>query len=130
VTDVLALIGRVALAALFVWAGYHKLMDPAGTQQYLGSHNLPTIIPVPVLYWIVVAIELGGGVLLVLGIPARTVALILAVWSVLTAVLVHLPAGDMPNMINFYKNIGMAGGLLYVLAFGPGALSVGGRRSA
>jgi putative oxidoreductase len=41
-----------------------------------------------------------------------------------TALGVHLPAGDMDNMMNFYKNLVMAGGLLYVIAFGPGAMSL------
>ncbi len=126
--DILALAGRAGLASLFIWAGFGKLMDPAGTMQLMASLNFPVPVPVSVIYYVAVAIELGGGIALLLGIPAQSVALILAAWSIATGIAVHLPIGDRPNMINFYKNISIAGGLLYVTAFGPGALAIGARR--
>jgi len=39
---------------------------------------------------------------------------------------VHLPAGDLGNMINFYKNLAMTGGYLYVVAYGAGRFSIDG----
>jgi putative oxidoreductase len=57
------------------------------------------------------------------------VALVLALFCLVTGFAIHLPAGDLPNMINFYKNLVMAGGFLYVVAYGAGALSVDNRKA-
>ena len=56
-------------------------------------------------------------------------ALVLALFCLVTGFAIHLPAGDLPNMINFYKNLVMAGGFLYVFAYGAGALSVDNRKA-
>jgi len=55
--------------------------------------------------------------------------LVLALFCLVTGFAIHLPAGDLPNMINFYKNLVMAGGFLYVFAYGAGALSVDNRKA-
>jgi putative oxidoreductase len=57
------------------------------------------------------------------------VALVLALFCLVTGFAIHLPAGDLPNMINFYKNLVMAGGFLYVFAYGAGAISVDNRKA-
>ncbi|HYB11016.1 MAG TPA: DoxX family protein [Alphaproteobacteria bacterium] len=122
-------IGRLLLSGLFVWAGYAKLMNSAGTAQYFADKGviLPTLT-----VWIAIAVELLGGLAILVGFKTRWAAAILAIWCLITAFLVHLPAGmgsgdaaaAYDNMIHFYKNLGMAGGLLYVLAFGAGGLSL------
>ncbi len=118
-------LGRLLLASLFIWAGWGKLMNPAGTAQYFAHVN----IPIPnIMVWIVIVIELLGGIAILLGFMTRWVALILAVFCLLTGFLVHLPVGDYPNMINFYKNLTMAGGFLFVFAHGAGMWSIDGAR--
>jgi putative oxidoreductase len=57
------------------------------------------------------------------------VALVLALFCLVTGFAIHLPAGDLPNMINFYKNLVMAGGFLYVFAYGADAISVDNRKA-
>jgi putative oxidoreductase len=116
-------LGRLLLASLFVWAGFGKLMNPGGTAQYFSSLN----VPVPnIAVWVVMIIELVGGLMLLVGFQARWVALALAVFCLITGFAIHLPGGDLPNMINFYKNLSITGGLLYVAAYGAGYLSVDG----
>ena len=116
-------LGRLLLASLFVWAGFGKLMNPGGTAQYFASLN----VPVPnIAVWVVMIIELVGGLMLLVGFQARWVALALAVFCLITGFAIHLPGGDLPNMINFYKNLSITGGLLYVAAYGAGYLSVDG----
>ena len=117
----LAPLGRLLLSSLFIWAGYGKLMNPGGTAQYFANAHVP--IP-DVAVWIAVIIELIGGLLILVGFQTRWVALVLAIFCLGTGFGVHLPAGDVPNMINFYKNLVMAGGFLYVVAYGPGGISV------
>jgi putative oxidoreductase len=72
----------------------------------------------------VIIIELIGGLLILIGFQARWVALVLAIFCLVTGFAIHLPAADLPNMINFYKNLTMAGGFLYVVAYGAGPVSV------
>jgi putative oxidoreductase len=117
-------LGRLLMSSLFIWAGFGKLMNPGGTAQYFASYHLPAP---DVLVWIVIIIELIGGLMILVGFQTRWVALVLAIFCLITAFGIHLPTGDMPNMIHFYKNLVMAGGFLYVFAHGAGALSVDNR---
>ena len=119
-------LGRLLMSSLFVWAGFGKLMNPSGTAQYFASYHLPAP---DVLVWIVIIIELIGGLMILVGFQTRWVALVLAIFCLVTGFAIHLPAGDLPNMINFYKNLVMAGGFLYVFAYGAGALSVDNRKA-
>ncbi len=114
-------IGRVLLAAIFVLSGIGKALAPAGAIGYIASSGLPFAT-----FGLIaaVAIELGGGVMLALGIKTRLVAAALAAFSVVTALVFHNALGDQNQLIHFMKNIAMAGGLLQVVAFGAGAYSV------
>ena len=114
-------IGRVLLAAIFIFSGIGKALAPAGTIGYIESAGLPFATLGLIA---AIAIELGGGVMLALGIKARLVALGLAIFSVVTALVFHHALGDQNQLIHFMKNIAMAGGLLQVVAFGAGAYSV------
>src|SRR5690349_8955129 len=130
-------LGRLLLCGLFIWAGYEKLAAPRVTAAYFAE----TGIPLPALMvWVTIVIELVGGLALLLGFKTRLAALILAIWSLVTGFAVHFAAATTltdaaaayDNLIHFYKNLAMAGGLLYVTAFGAGALSIdnGLRRGA
>ena len=79
------------------------------------------------LVWIVIIIELIGGLLILIGWQTRWVALALAIFCLITGFAIHLPVGDVANLTHFFKNLTMAGGFLYVFADGAGALSVDGQ---
>jgi putative oxidoreductase len=86
-------------------------------------------LPFPSLaFAVAVAVELGGGLLLIAGFQARFVAVVLALFSFATAVFFHANFADQNQMIHFLKNVMMAGGLLQIAAFGGGALSIDNRR--
>ena len=116
--------GRLLLAAIFVMSGLGKLADPAATTAYIASVGLPMA---EIATWAAILVELGGGILLIAGFQTRLVALALAAFCVVSAVLFHNQFGDRMQMINFMKNIAMAGGLLQVVAFGAGRFSVDAR---
>jgi putative oxidoreductase len=82
-------------------------------------------LPVPMLAYVVtVVIELLGGIALLLGFMTRPVAVVLGLWCIATALVAHANFGD-PNMrAHFMKNVAMAGGFVYVWAFGAGSLSI------
>lgn len=113
--------GRVLLAAIFVLSGISKLADPAGSAGYIASVGLPA----PQLaLWGAIAVELLGGLALIAGYKVRLVAAALAAFSVVTAALFHAQLGDQTQFIMFFKNIAMAGGLMQIVAFGGGRLSL------
>jgi putative oxidoreductase len=124
-SSVVALAGRILLAAIFVLSGAGKIADPSGTIAYIGSAGLPS----PQLAFAgAVAIELGGGIALILGYRTKFVAGALALFSFLAALAFHSAFADQNQMIHFLKNVAMAGGLLQIVAFGGGRLSLDARR--
>lgn len=120
-----AFLGRVLLATIFVLSGISKVTDPASALGYIGSVGLP--FP-QVALAIAIIVELVGGIALVVGYRTRLVATALALFSIATAAFFHSALGDQNQFIHFFKNIAMAGGLLQIAAFGPGAAAVDNRR--
>ncbi|MFD0666362.1 DoxX family protein [Ramlibacter sp. MAHUQ-53] len=127
--DLLSLAGRILLAALFVPAGYGKIGGFEGTAGYIASVGLP----MPQLgVAIAIIVELGLGLLLLAGYRTRLVALVLAAFTVVAGVFFHnywaMPADKvMIQQIMFFKNLGIAGGLLAFAAFGAGGFSLDAR---
>ena len=119
--DYLPALARILICSLFIWDGVLQLRDPAGTADYFASLHVPAP---QIAVWVSIAVHLLGGIGILLGFMTRWAAALLILLCLGTAFGIHLPAGDMENMINFYKNLVMTGGLLYVVAFGPGALSL------
>lgn len=120
-------IGRILLASIFVFSGVGKLLAPAGTIAYIASAGLPFA---PLALAAAVAVELGGGLLLALGLQTRVVAALLAIFSIVTGLVFHNALGDQNQLIHLLKNFAMAGGLLQVMAFGAGAFSFDRRAAA
>ncbi len=117
--DAINLIARLLLAYIFVTAGWGKLTGYTGTEQYFTSLGLAAWMVAPTIL-----VELGGGILLILGAFTRVVALVLAAFCVATAFTVHFHPGDQMQMINFMKNIAMTGGFLFVFLHGAGKISL------
>ena len=116
--------GRLLLGLPFAMSGLGKLAAYGLTTQMIGAVGLP--FP-PLAYAVAVAVELGGGLLLVAGYRTRLVATALALFSFATAVFFHSNFADQNQMIHFLKNVMIAGGLLQIVAFGAGALSLDNR---
>ena len=124
-TASIAAFGRLLMGAVFAFSGLGKIMAPTMTQGYIASAGLP--LPLAA-YLVAILIEFGGGLLLIAGFQTRIVAIVLAVFTLTTAVFFHNNFADQNQMINFLKNIFMIGGLLQVVAFGAGAYSLDARR--
>ena len=121
--DALLLVGRVLASVIFILGGWGKLMAMAGTKAYFAKVGVP--LP-EIAYWVAVAVELGGGVLFLLGWQTRILGVVLAVFCIATALLAHTNFADPSQQINFMKNMCMAGGFLAFAAAGGGALSLDG----
>jgi putative oxidoreductase len=105
-------------------SGLGKLGAYAATVGYIAAMGLP--VP-PLAYIGAVAVELGGGLLLLAGYRARYVSLAMAVFCLVTAAFFHHNFADQNQMIHFLKNVMMAGGLLQITYFGAGAFSLDAR---
>jgi putative oxidoreductase len=125
-TRYLPFVGRLLIGLPFAMSGAGKLAAIGATIGYIQAVGLP--FP-PLAFAASVIAELGGGLLLIAGFQTRIVAAVLALFSVATALTFHNNFADQNQMIHFLKNIMMAGGLLQIVAFGAGALSLDNRGS-
>lgn len=124
------LVGRILLALLFIPAGIGKLTGFSGTVGYIASAGLP--LP-QVGAAMAIVVELGVAAALLVGWRTRWAALILAAFTVAAAVFFHAfwaaaPEQQMMQTINFWKNIAIVGGLLFVAAHGAGRYALDGGR--
>ena len=119
------LIGRVLLSIIFIVAGIGKLGGVAGTAGYMASMG----IPLPnITVWLVIALEILGGVAILLGFFTRYAAWALAAFCVVSGYLGHFQPEDQMQMTSFMKNLAMAGGFLALAAAGAGSFSIDARR--
>jgi putative oxidoreductase len=120
----IALLGRIFLVLIFVMSGFHKITDPQGTQQFMAAMGMP----MTGLFLIgAIFLELAGAASLLLGYWTRAGAILLIIFMIPTTLIFHTNFSDQVQFIMFMKNLSMTGGLLVVLAFGPGKLSLDGR---
>lgn len=109
-----AIIGRLCIAVLFIFAGAGKLMYPAGTGQYIASTtNLSPSLAMPTGIF-----EIVAGLLLGLGVMTRLVAIVLAGFVALATLLFHSQVTDPMQAQAALKNLSIIGGLLMVFAYG------------
>lgn len=125
-SDALSLIGRILLAVIFLVSGFDKIGGFAGLVGAITSKGLP--VP-QVFAGATIAIEIGAGLMLVFGWKARWAAFALAVFTAIVTFFFHnfwaVPeARRMTEQIQFMKNLALIGGMLMVMAFGPGRLSI------
>jgi len=125
-TNAAALVGRILVALIFVISGAMKIGGFAGVAGYIGSKGLP--MP-EVLAALTIALELGGGILLVIGWKTRIVALLFFLWLIPTTLIFHkfwgIDAAQVQNQVNnFLKNVSIMGAMWLLMAFGPGAHSL------
>lgn len=121
-SKVAELAGRVLLAALFLLSGVGKLSAYSGTAAYMASVGVPgQLLPV------VIGIEIGGALALIVGWQTRIVAFLLAGFTLVSALIFHTHFADQIQMIMFWKNVSIAGGLLLLVVHGAGPFSLDGR---
>ena len=126
------LAARILLAQLFIISGIGKIGHFAGTAAYMVGMGLPMA---NVLLVLTIALEVGGGALLIAGWQTRWVATAFCGFTLLATFIFHPfwntdPAGVTSQLNNFMKNFAIMGGMLYVMAYGAGPLSLDRARAA
>ncbi len=129
--DSAALVGRILLALIFLISGYGKITGFTGTAAYMAAKGLPFT---DLLLVLTILIELGGGLLIAVGWKARWAAAAIFLFLIPVTLVFHNPAGldaaqAQQQMINLLKNVSIMGGMLSLIAFGPGAFSLERRSS-
>lgn len=126
------LIARLALSVLFLWSGVMKLLGYSAFAGYLQAKGVPFVqIAAPVA----TAVEVIGGILLVVGFLIRPLGLLMAVYTIATAILGHdfwnvaNAAVQHDMVIHFWKNVGIAGGFLLLFVTGAGGASIDAARA-
>jgi putative oxidoreductase len=122
--------GRILLAAIFLMSGFGKVTGFEGTVGYIASKGLP--LP-QVAAAVSAVVELSAGILLVLGWKTRCAAAALLIFTIPATLIFHnfwsADAAQVQNQtIHFMKNLCIMGGMLYVMAFGAGPLSIDNRK--
>ena len=127
------LAARILLSQIFLLSGVMKVLDPEGTAADMEKRGM---FWVPFFLWSAAAVELGAGLALLLGYKARLAALALFLFLIPVTLVFHNfwtypPEEQKVQMLFFLHNLTLMGGLLLVLAFGPGPLSLDlrGRRA-
>ena len=119
-----ALLGRLFLAMIFIQSGLSKMSDYAATQGYMDAMGVSSaLLP------LVIALEVVGGIDIVISFKARLVALAMAGFSLLSALLFHTNFSDQTQTIMLMKNIAIAGGFLMIVAHGAGAYALDNRNA-
>ena len=114
--------GRILISSIFIYAGLNKITSYSGTQGYMEAMGVPGgLLP------LVIALEVLGGLAVILGWHTRIAAFLLAGFSLLSALLFHANFGDQMQMIMFMKNLAITGGFLMIVAHGAGAYSLDNR---
>jgi putative oxidoreductase len=114
------LAGRCLLVFIFLHESVSLISNYTGAAAYMQKSGVPTLL-LPA----VIALQLGGGLLIAAGIMTRVAALLFAAFCVLTAVLFHWQLADHNQVLHLQKDLAIAGGFLVLACCGPGSWSLG-----
>jgi putative oxidoreductase len=107
------LIGRIMISAIFLFSGINKVLNYSGTANWMEGFGVPGILLIPAII-----IEILFPILIIIGYQIRIAAGGLLLFSVVTAFIFHLDFGNQMQVIAFLKNIGLAGGMLFLIVNG------------
>ena len=111
--NVFDFLGRIFISALFLISAYNKIFNLEGSMGWMEGFGIPGFLIFPAI-----AVEIILPVLVILGYQARIAAGILAIFCLMTAFLFHFDFTDQSQLVSFLKNIGLAGGFLFIVANG------------
>jgi putative oxidoreductase len=126
-TNYLPFIGRLFIGLPFLASGSSKIAGYGATIALIQSSSLP--LPPQLAYAGAILVEIGCGILIIIGFRTRIVASVLALFCLATATFFHTNFADPNQTFHFIKNLVMTGGLLQIVAFGAGAISIDNRHS-
>ena len=118
-SNLIDFIGRLLISALFLISAYNKILSIDGTMSWMGGYGIPGFLLYPTI-----GLEIIFPLFIIIGYNARVSAALLAVFCLATAFIFHFDFTDQMQIIAFLKNIGLAGGFLFILANGTKEWSI------
>ena len=118
-TNVLDLIGRIFISALFLISAYNKILNIDGSISWMEGYGVPGFLLYPTII-----LEIILPVFVIIGYNARISAGLLSIFCIVTAFLFHFDFSDQGQVVSFLKNIGLAGGFLFIVVNGTKEWSV------
>ena len=111
--------GRIFLSTLFLIEGINKIFNYEGTIQYMESFGVSEYLAIPAI-----VLEILFPSLLIIGYQTKIAALVMAIFTIVVAIIFHTNFNDHMQFITFFKDIAIAGGFLIIFANGAGKYSV------
>ncbi len=111
--NLLDLIGRILISALFLISAFNKVFNLDGSMGWMEGFGVPGFLIFPAI-----VIEIILPILVIVGYQARIAAGVLAIFCLLTAFIFHFDFSDQSQLVSFLKNVGLAGGFLFIVANG------------
>ena len=117
--QIVEILGRLLLSAIFLINGIGKIFNYEGTIQYMENFDVPGYLIIPAI-----TVEILFPILLILGYYTKFSALVLSLFTLALAVIFHTDFSNQMQLISFLKNIAIAGGFLIIFVYGPGKYSL------
>ena len=111
--NILDLVARILISALFLLNGIFKISNYDGTVGWMEGFGIPGILLIPAII-----LEIVGPILIILGYKAKIAAGFLSLFCIATAVIFHNDFSDQMQLGSFLKNIALAGGFLFIFING------------
>ena len=118
-SNILDLIGRVFISAIFLLSGINKIGNYEGSHDWIESLGVPGILLIPAI-----VIEILFPLLIIVGYKTKFSAMILSLFAILLAIIFHTDFFDQMQLMSFLKNFAIAGGFLIILVRGAGKYSI------
>tara|TARA_B100001175_G_scaffold120094_1_gene102204 strand:- start:16 stop:393 length:378 start_codon:yes stop_codon:yes gene_type:complete len=117
--NIIDLLGRILISALFLINGVFKISNYDGTVGWIESFGLPGILIVPAII-----LEIIGSIMIILGFKVKIAAGFLSLFCIATAIIFHNEFSDQIQFASFLKNIALAGGFLFIVVNGTKDFSI------
>ena len=117
--QIVEILGRILLSAIFLINGIGKIFNYEGTIQYMENFDVPGYLIIPAI-----TVEILFPILLILGYYTKFSALVLSLFTLVLAVIFHTDFSNQMQLMSFLKNIAIAGGFLIIFVYGPGKYSI------
>ena len=113
-SNLMDLVGRVFISLVFLLSAYNKIFNYEGTVAWMEGYGVPGF-----LLWPTIILEIILPVLIIIGYKTKVSAIILAIFSIATAFIFHLDFSNQMQVIALLKNLGLAGGFIFIAVNGP-----------
>ena len=117
--NIVELVGRIFLSALFLIEGVGKIFTQEQVVMYMEEYNVPGMFFIPA-----VVVEIVFPLLLIVGYKTRLSALGMTLFTLTVTIIFHTDFNDGMQLIFFLKNLAIAGGFMIIFAYGPNKFSL------